>query len=255
MDRLAWVALSKVTEDSAVRRRLTNELANVNTIGFKRSYETAVKTLKSKGPGFDDRFQVYVFPEDLVTLEAGPMMATGRNLDIAMENSTVMSVEAPNGDQAFTRRGDLKVDAGGLLVNGSGHPVLGQNGTINIPVGLELNIAPDGTIYSTDPTDPNAEAVEVDRIMLRDASETQLIRREDALLKPIDDDAGPFGDIVDGDIPPSIKPGTLEGANSSAIESMLQIIDHSRQFEAQIRIIKEAKTMDESAATMLRATK
>ena len=255
MDRLAWVALSKVTEDSAVRRRLTNELANVNTIGFKRSYETAVKTLKSKGPGFDDRFQVYVFPEDLITLEAGPMMATGRNLDIAMENSTVLAVQAPNEEQAFTRRGDLKVDAGGMLVTGSGHPVLGQNGTINLPVGMEYNISPDGTIYSTDPTAPEAEAVEVDRLMLRDASETQLIRREDALLKPIEEDAGPFGDIVDGQITPSVRPGTLEGANSSAIESMLQIIDHSRQFEAQIRIIQEAKNMDESAATMLRATK
>ena len=255
MDRLAWVALSKVTEDSAVRRRLTNELANVNTIGFKRSYETAVKTLKSKGPGFDDRFQVYVFPEDLVTLEAGPMMATGRNLDIALENSTVLAVQAPNGEQAFTRRGDLKVDSGGLLVNGSGHPVLGQNGIINVPVGVELNISPDGTIFSSDPADVAAPPIEVDRLMLRDASETQLIRREDALLKPIEEDAGPFGDIVDGQIPPSIRPGTLEGANSSAIESMLQIIDHSRQFEAQIRIIKEAKEMDEAASTMIRSLK
>ena len=68
---------------------------------------------------------------------------------------------------------DGRADAGGLLVNGSGHPVLGQNGTINVPVGLELNIAPDGTIYSTDPTEPVAEAIEVDRLMLRDASETQ----------------------------------------------------------------------------------
>ena len=52
----------------------------------------------------------------------------------------------------------------------------------------------------------------------------------------------------------SIRPGTRR-CEFFAIESMLQIIDHSRQFEAQIRIIKEAKTMDESAATMLRATK
>ena len=111
MDRLAWTVLSRVDEDSVMRRRITNELSNMQTYGFKRSLETAVRSLKSKGPGFDTRFQPYAFPVDLIAMEQGPMIATGKPLDIALENKTLMGVQAPNGELAFTRRGDLKVSS------------------------------------------------------------------------------------------------------------------------------------------------
>ena len=256
MDRLAWTALSRVNEDSVVRRRLTNELTNVQTIGFKRSYETALRTLKSKGPGFDSRFQAYAFPIDYVALEEGPMLSTGRKMDIAMRKQTVLGVRSPNGDLAFTRRGDLKASSSGLLVNGSDHPVFGQNGTIQIPLGVDIEITEDGSIFARDPLGaPEDPPLLIDQLFLRDASETRIIRREDGLLKPSPEDARPNGDISEGTIPKSVQPGTLEGANSSAIDSMIAIIDHSRAFESQIRIIKEAKAIDETASSMLKTAR
>ena len=78
---------------------------------------------------------------------------------------------------------------------------------------------------------------------LRDASATRIMRREDTLLRPVPEDAAPEGDIFDGNIPVSVRPKTLEGANSSAIDAMIKIIDQHRTFEAQLRFIKEAKKL------------
>ena len=72
--------------------------------------------------------------------------------------------------------------------------------------------------------------------------------------KTIPEDAAPEGDIFDGNIPVSVRPKTLEGANSSAIDAMIKIIDQHRTFEAQLRFIKEAKEIDENGVSMIKAT-
>jgi flagellar basal-body rod protein FlgF len=59
-------------------------------------------------------------------MDAGPVMATGRPMDIAMADAAVLTVQGPDGGLAFTRRGDLKVNIQGQLENGSGHLVLGE---------------------------------------------------------------------------------------------------------------------------------
>ena len=53
MDRLAWTSLIGVSETAHPRTQLNNEIANVSTIGFKRSYTNVMKTLKVEGPGYD----------------------------------------------------------------------------------------------------------------------------------------------------------------------------------------------------------
>jgi flagellar basal-body rod protein FlgF len=178
-------------------------------------------------------------------------MATGRPLDIALAEKAVLTVQAPNGDIAFTRRGDLKINTQGQLENGSGHLVLGNGGPIAVPPGLMVSINPDGTVYAKDPAQPpNAPSVLIDQLRLRDATDTNLGRREDGLFKV---DGEPNGtDIALGDTQPRLIPQALEGSNVSAIEAMTRLIDHSRSFETQIRIIKETKGLDESGASMMK---
>jgi flagellar basal body rod protein FlgF len=69
-----------------------------------------MKSLKVEGPGYDSRFAVSNVKSDRITLTPGPIMFTGSKMDIAMNNSTVLGVTAANGDLAFTRRGDLRVN-------------------------------------------------------------------------------------------------------------------------------------------------
>jgi len=251
MDRLVFTSNATINEQATARQVLVNDLANVSTVGFKSSYDVALKTVKVEGPGFASRYQAQAMVRDQIRLTPGPVMATGRPMDIALADTAVMTVQAPNGDIAFTRRGDLRVNTQGQLENGSGHLVLGNGGPIAVPPGMMVSVNPDGTIYAKDPAQPaTAPSVLIDQLRLRDAGNTKLSRRQDGLFKV---DGQPDGtDIALGNAQPRVIPLALEGSNSSAIESMTKLIDHSRSFETQIRIIKEIKALDESGASMMK---
>ena len=251
MDRLVFTSNATIKEQATARQVLVNDLANVSTVGFKSSYDVALQSVKVEGAGFDSRIQAQAVSRDLIRMQPGSIMGTGRPLDIAMADRGVMTVQAPNGEMAFTRRGDLKVNIQGQLENGSGHLVMGEGGPITIPPGLVVSINPDGTIYARDPAQvgPAAE-VRIDQLRLRDASDVKLARRQDGLFKV---DGQPDGsDIPVGANLPKVIPQALEGSNVSAIESMTRLIDQSRSFETQIRIIKEMKGLDESGSSMMK---
>jgi flagellar basal-body rod protein FlgF len=252
MDRLVFTSNATIKEQATARQVLVNDLANVSTTGFKSSYDVALQSVKVEGAGFDTRYQAQTVARDLIRMDPGPVMATGRPMDVAMAGNTVLTVQAPNGDQAFTRRGDLKVNIQGQLENGSGHLVLGEGGPIAIPPGLLVSINPDGSIYARDPAQVGPAAdVLVGQLRLRDASGVSLARREDGLFKVSEKPDGT--DIALTDALPKVIPQALEGSNVSAIEAMTRLIDHSRSFETQIRVIKEMKGLDESGASMMKA--
>ena len=251
MDRLVFTSNATIKEQATARQVLVNELANVSTVGFKSSYDVALQSVKVEGPGFDSRFQAQAVARDLIRLEPGPIMATGRPMDIALAEKAVLAVQASNGDLAFTRRGDLKVNPQGQLENGSGHLVLGNGGPIAVPPGMMVSINPDGTVFARDPAQTGpAASVFIDQLRLRDGADVKLTRRQDGLFKV---DGQPDGaDIAMGNKQPKLIPQALEGSNVSAIEAMTRLIDQSRSFETQIRIIKETKTLDESGASMMK---
>jgi flagellar basal-body rod protein FlgF len=252
MDRLVFTSNATIKEQATARQVLVNDLANLSTVGFKSSYDAALQSVKVEGPGFDTRFQAQTIARDLIRMEPGPVMATGRPMDVALAGNAVLTVQAPNGDLAFTRRGDLKLNIQGQLENGSGHLVLGEGGPITIPPGLMVNINPDGSIYARDPAQVGPAAdVLIDRLRLRDVSNVSLGRRGDGLFKVSEKPDGT--DIALGDRLPEVIPQALEGSNVSAIEAMTRLIDQSRSFETQIRIIKEMKGLDESGSSMMKA--
>ena len=92
-----------------------------------------VSTVKIEGSGFDTRFEPTTTGIDRVSLTAGPKMVTGNPLDVAMNGNTVLGVTASNGDLAFTRRGDMRVNNAGQLEIGTGQAVRGQSGALNVP--------------------------------------------------------------------------------------------------------------------------
>ncbi len=252
MDRLVFTSNATIKEQATARQVLVNDLANVSTVGFKSSYDVALQSVKVEGAGFDTRYQAQTVARDLIRMEPGPVMATGRPLDVALAGTAVLTVQAPNGDQAFTRRGDLKVNIQGQLENGSGHLVLGEAGPIAIPAGLMVRINPDGSIYARDPAQVGAAAdVLVGQLRLRDTTGVSLARRDDGLFKVSEKPNGT--DIALTNVLPKVIPQALEGSNVRAIEAMTRLIDQSRSFETQIRIIKEMKGLDESGSSMMKA--
>jgi flagellar basal-body rod protein FlgF len=184
-------------------------------------------------------------------MDAGPVMATGRPMDIALADTALLTVQSPNGGLAFTRRGDLKVNIQGQLENGSGHLVLGENGPITIPPGLMVNVNVDGSIFARNPAQEGAAAdVLIDRLRLRDSSGVSLARRQDGLFKIAEKPDGT--DIEVSGLELRVIPQALESSNVSAIEAMTRLMDQSRSFETQIKIIKETKSLDESGSSMMK---
>ncbi len=254
MDRLAFTAAAAITEQTLARQHMVNELANMSTVGFKRSYDMAMQSITAEGAGFSSRIQPQAISKDVIRLDGGTVMATGRSLDVAINGKAVLGVTSTDGTQAYTRRGDLRVNARGVLETGAGHVVRGEGGApINVPPGFVVTINPDGNVVARDPALPSTQRGQtVGRLMLRDASNTELIRRMDGLF---DVYGKPIGtDIPGGPAMAGVTPGALEGSNVTAVQALVRLMDHSRSFEQQIRIIKESRQIDESGATMLRPT-
>jgi flagellar basal-body rod protein FlgF len=251
MDRLAFNAAAAINEQRLARQMITHELANVVTVGFKTSFEVAMSAIKVEGAGLPTRMQPQSISKDIIQLRPGEVITTGRNLDISMNEETVLGVTAPNGQLAFTRRGDLKVNSAGVLEDALKHVVRGEGGgPITIPPGLTITINPDGTIFAADPAQTGAvQQTLIGRLLLRDASTTQLERRDDGLFGPV----GKLGgDVTGGPKLPSLTAGALEGSNVNAMMAMVKLMDQSRSFEHQVRNIKESKNADEAGATMLK---
>ena len=254
MDRLAFNAVAAINEQRIARQMVTNELANVSTVGFKRSFEASVRAVQVNGPGLSTRMQPQSFTEDFIQLKAGTVMATGNNLDVALTGSAVLGVTSADGQLAFTRRGDLRVNANGVLENGSGYLVRGEGGSpISAPAGLVITIESDGTVFGRDPAQTNATPpVPLGTLLLRDASEVKLQRRPDGLFSVVGLEQGQ--DFPSGPNTPRLTAGALEGSNVNALDTMIKLLDQSRTFEQQINMIKEAKSNDESGASMMKAT-
>ena len=254
MDRFVYTALNGNLDATLPRLQLTNELANLSTTGFKRSFAIATKSLKIEGPGFDTRFEPSTTGIDRVSLTAGPKMVTGNPLDIAMNGNTVLGVTASNGDLAFTRRGDMRVNSAGQLEIGTGQVVRGQSGPLTVPPGYALEIAGDGSVYANSPDKSKpAASVLVGKLLLRESTGTGLERREDGLFKIAGDQTAGGADIKPGSAAPSITNGTLEGSNVTPFDAMVRLMDFQRTFESRIKFIKEGSNLDEAGASMMKA--
>ena len=144
MDRLIYTAMTGAKHVFMQQAGTANNLANASTIGFK-AQEHRFRAVPVIGEGMPTRaFTVDASVSDV--MDEGPLMFTGRNLDVAVNGRGWIAVQLPDGSEAYTRAGSLDVDVTGLLQTKSGHTVLGDGGPINIPPDNNIEIAPDGTV-------------------------------------------------------------------------------------------------------------
>jgi flagellar basal-body rod protein FlgF len=80
------------------------------------------------------------------SFEQGPLMTTGRPLDVALRGRGWIAVQGADGSEAYTRAGNLVTDANGVLQTSSGNLVLGEGGPITLPPDNNIAIAADGTV-------------------------------------------------------------------------------------------------------------
>jgi len=164
MDRLVNTALTAMRGAMARQAAISNNLANVNTTGFRAEIANA-ETRWIKGDTFDTRAQAseQVIAADMAQ---GAVTETGNPLDVAMNGDAMLAVQAADGSEAYTRRGDLKVSDSGLLTTGDGMPVLGDGGPITLPQMDSVSIAKDGSIWGVPQGGDPANPQQVDKLKL-----------------------------------------------------------------------------------------
>jgi flagellar basal-body rod protein FlgF len=241
MDRILYTAMSGAKQSMDQQSVVSHNLANVDTAGFRAQLH-AMRAVPVQGEAaLATRISV-VASTPGSDLSPGPMVTTGRELDVAIEGNGWIAVQAADGTEAYTRRGDLQVDGDGLLMI-TGRPVIGQAGPIIVPLGAQLSVGADGTLSAIDEGQGPEALVDVGRIKLVDPGQAALLRGDDGLFRAAPNAEGevvPLGQ--DEDV--RVVNGVLEGSNVSAIEAMVSMIDVARRYEMQMKVIS---TADESA--------
>ena len=243
MDRMLYLAATGATQIMHRQAANTHNLANASTTGFQADL-SAARAMPVFGEGHASR--VYAMAERPgVDFSRGTLMATGRTLDVAVNGDGWIAVQGADGREAYTRAGDLRVNSAGQLTNGAGRAVLGDNGPLVIPPYEALEIGTDGTL-SIQPIGqaPNTLA-EVGRIKLVDHVPGQLEKGPDGLLRPRD------GNPLPPSVHVSLLTGNLESSNVSTVEAMTNMIELSRAFEMQIKLMKTAEDNDAQSARMM----
>jgi flagellar basal-body rod protein FlgF len=181
MDKLVYVAMSGAKEILRAMTANNHNLANVSTTGFRADL-SAFQSRAVQGAGEPSR--VFALNSSLGFDDTtGSIQYTGVDLDVAVSGSGWIAVQGRDGREAYTRAGDLRIDATGQLTNGAGHPVLGDNGPISVPPHASVTIGTDGSV-SIVPLGQQATTVStVGRIKLVNPPMAQLERGTDGLFR------------------------------------------------------------------------
>ncbi|MEJ7926891.1 flagellar basal body rod protein FlgF [Sphingobium sp. AN641] len=244
MDRLVNTALTAMRGAMARQASIANNLANANTIGFRAEVANA-ETRWIQGQQLNTRAQAseQVIAADMAQ---GAITETGNPLDVAMNGDALLAVQAADGGEAYTRRGDLRVSDSGLLTTGDGLPVLGEGGPITLPQLDSVSIAQDGSIWGVPQGGEAANPQRIDALKLVSATGSSIAKGTDGLFREVNGGALPQDPLG------TVTGGSLEGSNVNATATLIQMIEASRAFETQVKMLDTAKELDDGGASLMR---
>ncbi|HEX5637147.1 MAG TPA: flagellar basal body rod protein FlgF [Gammaproteobacteria bacterium] len=245
MDKMLFIAMNGAGQAMRSQANIAHNLANVSTTGFKASLD-AYSNWHVAGPGLPTR--VYnQWQQTGSDMSSGSFITTGRELDVAVRGEGWLAVQGNNGQEAYTRAGDLRLNELGQLTNGVGHVVIGNSGPIVVPPAQKIEIAVDGSI-SVLPVGQTADSMAVvDRIKLVKPDLNQLSKGEDGLMYQAGGEkAKPSAEV-------KLASGVLETSNVNAVSELVEMIGNARQYEINVKMMQTADQVAKSAEQLLRA--
>jgi flagellar basal-body rod protein FlgF len=245
VDRLIYTAMTAMNAAMDRQRVVANNLANASTPGFRQEiFAVNPATLKDGSLEARAPARGNVRGADMTAARVVP---TGNPLDVALEGEALLAFQSPDRQgEIYSRRGDLRVSASGVIENGEGLAVLGEGGTpISVPPGFSIAIAADGTILARDPATPNAPAEPLDKLRLVNPQGSPLAKGIDSFLKV------PGGGVLPPDPAARLTTGALEMSNVETADTLVQMIEAQRAFEQRAKIIATAGTLDEAGSGLM----
>jgi flagellar basal-body rod protein FlgF len=247
MDRLIYTAMTGASQTLNRQAAVANNLANVSTNGY-RAEEHRLRAVQVQSHAMPPGLATRVFAVDASThtdFTPGPQIHTGRDLDMAVQGSGWIAVQAPDGSEAYTRSGNLEMNVNGILQTRNGLPVQGDGGPISIPPEVKVSVGADGTVSTVPESGEKNTVNSIGRIKLVNPPEADLVRGEDGLFRMRDRSAAPPDEQV------KIASGYIEGSNVNAAEQMVNMISLARQFEMQMKMLSTADANDRAATQIL----
>lgn len=244
MDKALFIAMTGAKHNMLAQANRANNLANISTTGFRADFEQSRSMGVYYGDGQPTR--AYAMTESpRADFTSGAMIATNNPLDIAIQGDGFIAVQSPDGTEAYTRAGNMAVDATGMLRTANGLPVLGAAGPINIPENEKVQVGSDGIISVIGQGQGPEAMVEVAQIKLVNPDIQNLEKGDDGLFRQRD------GEIALPAVEVSVRSGMLESSNVNAIEEFTQILSLARQYEMQVKVMKSAEENSAASAQLL----
>ncbi|HEY1611599.1 MAG TPA: flagellar basal-body rod protein FlgF [Paraburkholderia sp.] len=247
MDRLIYTAMTGASQALEQQAVVANNLANTSTTGFRAQLSNFRAVPMSFGEGVNDdttrTFVLSATPGSDMT--PGAISRTGNPLDVAIQGSGFIAVQTADGNEAYTRAGNLQVDANGQLMTANGDQVIGGGGPIAVPPGSQVTIAADGTVSAIAPGSPPDAIAVIDQIKFVNPPAGSLTRGDDGLFRTAD------GNPADADQTVRVATESIEGSNVNPVAAMVDMITNARQFQMQTKLLQDADQNDQSANALL----
>jgi flagellar basal-body rod protein FlgF len=245
MDRFLYVSMSGAKETLRAQTANNHNLANASTTGFRADL-SAFQTRNVQGSGFPSR----AYATNTTTgwdASQGALVSTGRDLDVGVHGAGWLAVQGSDGKEAYTRSGDLRVDANGMLMTGTGLQVLGDSGPLSVPPNSSIQVAGDGTVSIVPLGQGPETAASVGRIKLVNPDPAGLVRGSDGLFRNIDgSDAPPDANV-------QVASGVLEASNVNVADAMVNMIELARHFDLQVKAMRTAEENGAASAQLLKS--
>lgn len=243
MDRLIYTSMTGAKATMTQLSAVANNLANVSTTGF-RSELHRLRAVPVQSQALPTR--AFVVDSTVgADFTPGTVAHTGNPLDVAITGKGWLAVTAADGNEAYTRAGDLTLDENGVLRTQSGLEVVGDGGQLAIPPDNVVEIGSDGTVSTVPLTGSRNAANPVGRLKLVNPPEDQMVRGGDGLFRLTS------GQPADADETVRVSGGYLEGSNVNMIEQMVSMISLQRNYELHIRMLSGSQENDKAATQVL----
>lgn len=244
MDRMLYVAMSGAKEVMLSQANNSNNLANANTDGFKQDFNI-FRAQHMQGPGWNSR--AYSMDERPATdFTAGAIKVTGNDLDLVTKADGYLAVQTPAGDEGFIRSASLVVREDGSLVDVEGNPILNEGGApVNIPPHKSIAFGNDGTISIVPADAEGNQMVVLDQLRLVKPDHKDLEKGLDGFIRQKPGLAVPEQANV------QLISGALESSNVNTAEALVNMIELSRKYEMQIKMMTTTKTHAQKSDTLL----
>lgn len=245
MNRMLYIAMSGAKEVMLAQANNANNLANANTDGFKQDFNQ-FRAQHMEGPGWDSR--AYALDERPATdFSAGGVKVTGRPLDIMTKENGFLAIQAPDGSEALVRSASLQITPEGDLVDIEGNPILNEGGSpINIPPAKAIEVGTDGTLSFLPADSATNLMVVLDQVRLVEPDIKNLEKGLDGYVRNT-------GEELDQAVV-KVSNGMLESSNVNTIQALTNMIELSRKYEMQVKMMSTAKTHAQKSDNLVKLT-